>query len=198
MKRWFALSATVWCAACTADEGQAAVGDGLTVDVAEVSDVVDAAAPGVSLLGACDRPTELAPAGRVVLAGQWRCAPTIPWNGTVVEDAATWETARAELVACADVRAAEAAVIDPEPVDFATERVVVLGVADGSTCGYTFHRVVSEVGAYAPYVELEVTNRSAGCEIVCAMAGGMFVAVALPRGDGAAPTLCRRVHHGCP
>jgi len=146
---------------------------------------------GVTLLGDCERPEGEAFEGRVLFAGTFGGCQTdrVPEALTVVDEDG-WEALRADVVHCAEA--------PPEPLDLTAEYAVAVGVAVGSTCGLEHPRLTLVRDAPGPWVELALTDRSAGCPIVCPAVGSWVTIVAVPRDAGEPPRLCRRVDHGCP
>lgn len=145
-----------------------------------------------TLLGDCQRPSGAEQAHRVVFSERYGCPPPGVPQATVVTDEAAWVAMADHLSGCST----GGTTVDP--VDLATEYVIVLGASAFQTCGFDFDGVVVRHGDDGPYAELEVTDRSGGCDIQCAMGGGYVVAIAVPRTAGESPTLCRRVNPGCP
>ncbi|MCB9737020.1 MAG: hypothetical protein H6745_30930 [Deltaproteobacteria bacterium] len=149
----------------------------------------DADASG--LIGDCDRPNSTAVATRQLYLAEYGCGELAVGDPRLVTDAAAWGPVRDELAACAG------AATGAEP-DFAAEYVALMPLTTPMTCGYTFEQLIARAGTGGPYLELEVTDRSAGCEGACAAVGAFVLAVAVPRDAGEAPTFCRRVDPGCP
>ena len=145
-----------------------------------------------TLLGDCQRPSGAEVAHRVIFSERFRCSPPATPTEAVVTDATSWDVMAAEIANCSSPSTAA------DPVDFDTEYVVVLGTMAFQTCGFDDDGVTVLAGDGGPWVELAVTDRSAGCLAACASGGGYVVAVALPRSAGESPSLCRRVNPGCP
>ncbi|TNF25199.1 MAG: hypothetical protein EP329_23560 [Deltaproteobacteria bacterium] len=190
------LGATLALALVACTDGGSAVDD--ATDTAHAADVADdtatdtATAEDTVAPNPCPRPDTAAVDHRVVLRGTFKCSPPATPAEVVLTSADDWSAMVSGLSDC----------ISPAPtvdsVDFDSEYVLVLGTHDFMTCGYDYGSVTTLSGARGPYVELQVTDRSAGCDAACASGMGYVVAVALPRAAGEAPTSCIWVHPGCP
>jgi len=140
-------------------------------------------------LGDCREPAGAVPSGvRVVYEGRFGCY--MPSGEEVVTAAARWTAVAESLASCGGS--------EPDPVDLDVEYVVVLGHGAGNTCGYELDRIVVRSDEGGPFVSVDMTDRSRGCETACTMVGGLVVALAIPKRLGESPTLCRRIHPGCP
>jgi len=174
-------------------DGGSAAGDADALDAADTNEVVvDTTTVDTVTPNPCDRPNSATVDHRVVLRGTYRCSPPSTPNDVVLTQEADWSAMLDGLSDCISPPASA------ESVDFDSKYVVVLGTHDFMTCGYDYHAVVALSGDTGPYVELEVTDRSAGCPGACASGMGYVVAVALPRDAGPVPRTCIWVHPGCP
>lgn len=190
--------AAVACLGCSdggdaATDADTAAGDtAASVDTSDTAAPADTATAAPTLLGDCERPDGAAVNHRVILSERFRCSPPATPTEAVVTDAANWDAMAAGIADCTSPRAVA------DPVDFESEYVVVLGTMAFMTCGFDDDGVTVLAGDGGPWVELAVTDRSAGCPGQCASGDGYVVAVAIPRSAGESPSLCRRVNPGCP